>query len=410
MQVFATLVCLGNTADMGPGCETCPSPAWDAWKKEPPVLPKPTRPPAMTLPADAAEKQHILDLMQVKDAPRYDSVMSTEGDLGTHPASTNKDASGRRICDIMHPRLTARAKEWAEQCVLFDPAASYPMFIMTLTKTRDSPMGVQQLAHAGCDAARIKSLGFTASQFKDAGFDVQPLKAQSIFTLHELVCANYDVPSLIAGGYSVAELKSAGVTASQLKTHGCSAQQLLQSFSSLEIQAAGFDVAELYSFVLDDSAHADVLAAAQAFYSDVEFASQLCSEFAAAESGDPAMASLFSEAHSKLQLIVVHNVHLKSPLSERQPAWPRHEALMRFDLPLQCLDSGSSATKESKEWFARFYLLRGSRLYYCDGKNGHPDTQDGTLAFMLSKPAPDGRYCVDLQGMLTRAPTCRDIV
>ena len=74
---------------------------------------------------------------------------------------------------------------------------------------------------------------------------------------------------------------------------------------------------------------------------------------------------------------------------------------MRFDLPLQCLESGSCATKESKEWFARFYLLRGSRLYYSDGKNGHPDTQEGTLAFMRSKPAPDGRYCVDLQG--TRA-------
>jgi hypothetical protein len=271
-------------------------------------------------------------------------------------------------------------------------------------------MGVQQLAHAGCDAARIKSLGFTASQFKDAGFDVQPLKAKGIFTLHELLSANYDVPSLIAGGYSVAELKNTGVTASQLKTDGCSAQQLLQSFSALEIQAAGFDVAELYSFVFDDSAPADVLAAAQAFYSDVEFASQLCSEFAAAESGDPAMASLFSEAHSKLQPIVVHNTHLKSPLCERQPAWPRHEALMRFDLPLQCLESGSSATKESKEWFARFYLLRGSRLYYSDGKNEHPDTQDNTLAFMRSKPAPDGRYCVDLQGMLTRAPTCRDTV
>jgi hypothetical protein len=146
------------------------------------------------------------------------------------------------------------------------------------------------------------------------------------------------------------------------------------------------------------------------YYSDVEFASQLCSEFAAAESGDPALSLPLTEAHSKLQLIVTHNVHLKSLLCERQPAWPRHEALMRFDLPLQCLDSGSSATKESKEWFARFYLLRGSHLYHSDGKNGHPDTQDGTLAFMRSKPAPDGRYCVDLQGMLTRAPTCRDIV
>jgi serine/threonine protein kinase len=145
MQVFATLVCLGNTADMGPGCETCPSPAWDAWKKEPPVLPKPTRPPAMTLPADVAEKQHILDLMHVTHEPRYDSVMSTEGDLGTHPHSTNKDTSGRRICDIMHPRLRARAKEWAEQYVVFDAASSYPMFIATLTKTRDGPLYAQPL-------------------------------------------------------------------------------------------------------------------------------------------------------------------------------------------------------------------------------------------------------------------------
>ena len=61
-----------------------------------------------------------------------------------------------------------------------------------------------------------------------------------------------------------------------------------------------------------------------------------------------------------------------------------------------------------------FVERQPSVLYYCDGKvsykNGHPDTQDGTLAFMRSKPAPDGRYCVDLQGMLTRARTCRDIV
>ncbi len=111
------------------------------------------------------------------------------------------------------------------------------------------------------------------------------------------------------------------------------------------------------------------------------------------------MASLFSEAHSKLQLIVVYNAHLKSPLSERQPAWPRHEALMRFDLPLQRMTTFFAVTKK---WFPRFFCMRGRRLYYSDGNNGHPDSQDGTLAFMRSNPAPDGRYCVDLQGMLTR--------
>ena len=91
----------------------------------------------------------------------------------------------------------------------------------------------------------------------------------------------------------------------------------------------------------------------------------------------------------------------------RQPAWPQHEALLRFDLPLQRL---TTHMMFSKKWFPRFFCMREQRLYYSDGKNGHPDTQDGTLAFMRSKPAPDGRYCVDLQGMLTRAPTCRDTV
>ena len=141
MLVFASLVCLGNVADMGPGCETCPSPAWDAWKKEPPILPKPTRPPAMMLSADLAEKQHILDLTQVKDVPRFDSVISTEGDLGTSPASTymNK-ARTHLVRDVMHPRLLQRARDWGRQYVIFESAASYPMYILTLTKQRNSPV------------------------------------------------------------------------------------------------------------------------------------------------------------------------------------------------------------------------------------------------------------------------------
>jgi serine/threonine protein kinase len=145
-RVFATLVCLGNIADMGPGCETCPSDAWNAWKREfayqkspDNPSPKPTRPPIMPLPQDDAHKQHLLNLMQVKDAPRYDSIVSTEGDLATHSASTNKAPSGKLICDIMHPRLKMRAREWGQQYVVFDTAASYPMFLITLKKTRESP-------------------------------------------------------------------------------------------------------------------------------------------------------------------------------------------------------------------------------------------------------------------------------
>jgi hypothetical protein len=84
----------------------------------------------------------------------------------------------------------------------------------------------------------------------------------------------------------------------------------------------------------------------------------------------------------------------------RQPAWPQHEALLRFDLPLQRL---TTHMMFSKKWFPRFFCMRERCLYYSNGKNGHPDTQDGTLAFMRSKPALGGRYCMDLQGMLTRA-------
>ena len=83
-------------------------------------------------------------------------------------------------------------------------------------------------------------------------------------------------------------------------------------------------------------------------------------------------------------------------LLARQPAWPRNEALLRFDLPLQRLTTHFLVFKK---WFPRNMLLRGSRLYYSDGKNGHPDTAAGSLAFMRSNPASDGRYCVDLHGI-----------
>jgi hypothetical protein len=191
-------------------------------------------------------------------------------------------------------------------------------------------------------------------------------------------------------------MKGAGVTASQLKEAGCSVWKLFGSaFSSSELQAAGFNLAEMFSIVAADADPA-TLAQAQLYYRDVEFASQLCSEFAAAERGDAELSSRLSQAHDALQLIVDHNPLLRSPPSERQPAWPRHEALLRFDLPLQRLTTHFLVFKK---WFPRNMLLRGSRLYYSDGKNGHPDTAAGSLAFMRSNPAPDGRYCVDLHGI-----------
>ena len=87
---------------------------------------------------------------------------------------------------------------------------------------------------------------------------------------------------------------------------------------------------------------------------------------------------------------------LSDALLQEQPGWPLVIALQRFDLPLHRLTTHYVL---SKKWFPRFFSLRGCRLYYSDGKNGHPDTAEGTLAFLQLDPAPDGRYCVDVQGM-----------
>jgi hypothetical protein len=76
-----------------------------------------------------------------------------------------------------------------------------------------------------------------------------------------------------------------------------------------------------------------------------------------------------------------------------------HEALLRFDLPLQRMTTQFLVTKK---WKSRFHLLRGSRLWYSDGKKGEADSHEGALAFMRSNPAPDGHYCMDLKGVCAR--------
>lgn len=119
MQVFVALVCLGNVADMGPGCESCPSPKFQDWKQEQEYKKSaehpdsiPTRPPAIndTSSSDHVRWQHTLDIRNVKEYPRYDSVMSTERDLGTHPDSKCKTPAGKPIRDVLHPRLKTKAK------------------------------------------------------------------------------------------------------------------------------------------------------------------------------------------------------------------------------------------------------------------------------------------------------------
>jgi hypothetical protein len=94
-------------------------------------------------------------------------------------------------------------------------------------------------------------------------------------------------------------------------------------------------------------------------------------------------------------------------LLSRQPAWPLHEALVRFDLPLQRLTTQFLVTKK---WIPRFFILRGRRLYYTNGKKGHADSREGALAFVRSNPAPDQHFCMDLKGAHARCVTARFVV
>jgi len=134
---------------------------------------------------------------------------------------------------------------------------------------------------------------------------------------------------------------------------------------------------------------------ANAYFADIAFASQLCGEFAADESSNLELSAPLSEAHAALQLILAHNAPDAPPPSNRAPAWPMHDALIRFDLPLQRLTTHFIVTKI---WKPRFHVLRSGHLYYSDGKQGQADTREGALAFVRSKPAPDGHYCVNLSG------------
>jgi len=82
----------------------------------------------------------------------------------------------------------------------------------------------------------------------------------------------------------------------------------------------------------------------------------------------------------------------------KEPAqWPLKSAPQQFSLPLQRL---TSHLLFSKKWFPRFFVLCNRHLYYSDGNNGHPDSQEGTLAFVRSSPKSDVRYCVSLAGAI----------
>jgi hypothetical protein len=184
--------------------------------------------------------------------------------------------------------------------------------------------------------------------------------------------------------------------------------QLLEIGASDHLQKFT-DLADAYSIISVQNATPEALARAKAYYSNIEFAWQLCGDFAAAESGNPALSVPLAEARKMLGLIVEHNSHLKSPSSDR-PVCPRHEALIRFDLPLQRL---TTQWLGIKNWRMNFVVLRGTRLYcyandkggcFCSNDSFRPvhESHEDALALMRTNPTPDGNCCFDLKGVHAR--------
>jgi hypothetical protein len=92
------------------------------------------------------------------------------------------------------------------------------------------------------------------------------------------------------------------------------------------------------------------------------------------------------------------NIKKAQDVLKEKPDWPPVKALIRFHLPLRRLQSHYSV---SKKWAPHYFALRDGCLYYSNGKLGHADSQEGTMAYMSGNPPPDGRHCIDLSSAVT---------
>jgi hypothetical protein len=90
----------------------------------------------------------------------------------------------------------------------------------------------------------------------------------------------------------------------------------------------------------------------------------------------------------------INAVKIAESIDSKSP-WPNVELLQKSSFRLQRL---TTYMKSSKKWYSRFFVIQNHRLYYSDGKNGHPDSEEGTWSFVSSNPQPGRRYCVDLAG------------
>jgi hypothetical protein len=111
---------------------------------------------------------------------------------------------------------------------------------------------------------------------------------------------------------------------------------------------------------------------------------------------------------TELQLMRASIMRLASEADDvlkSKPSYPATASLLSFSLPLL---RHTNKFGLSKTWVQRHFVLSGRRLYHADGDNGFPNSRDGTLAFVRSKPPLSKRHCLDLGGCTVAA--CSTVV
>lgn len=151
----------------------------------------------------------------------------------------------------------------------------------TSTQLKSIGFSAIQLYGAGYSIAQLQTANYLSSQIISAGYTAALLKAagytasqmQSTFTSRQLQVAGYSDANILAGGYSAANLLAASYTASQLFSAAYSVSQLKSGgYSDANILAAGYTITQLLA-----AGYTNVQVAA-AGYTIAQFVSAGCSK------------------------------------------------------------------------------------------------------------------------------------
>ena len=123
--------------------------------------------------------------------------------------------------------------------------AGYDIVAIVTAGIGGSTAGLQDFIDAGVtDASILRSIGFTATELRGAGYTLNALITGQYSTA-QLKAASYTAAELKAGGITLSELVSVGYTASNLKNASFTPIQLKPYFTIGQLKTGGFTASEL---------------------------------------------------------------------------------------------------------------------------------------------------------------------